>query len=63
MKCNLKIRTFFKAVVCRIIKLTGNYSVLWKNLQIVEKYTEWNIRYLSSPSHGLSNVSTTEGKL
>lgn len=56
-----KHQGFFKGVICRIIRLTGNCNVLWENLQVVEKFTEWNIHYLLSSSHYLSN-SATQGK-
>lgn len=50
-----KDQDFFKGVICRIIRLTGNCSVLWENLKIVEKFTEWNIHYFFSSGHYLSN--------
>lgn len=61
MKCNLKSRTFFKGVICRIIRLTGNCNVLWENQQTGEEFIEWNIHYLLNSSHNLSN-SATQGK-
>lgn len=53
-----KDQDFFKGVICRIIRLTGNCSVLWENLQVVEKFTEWNIHYLLISSRYLSNSAT-----
>lgn len=56
-----KDQDFSKRVICRIIRLTGNRNLLWENLQVVEKFTEWNIHYLLSSGHYLSN-SATKGK-